>query len=57
MLSCFSRAGIFVTLGTIAPQPPLSMEFSQRDTGVGCHALLQGIFLTLCKFKVYNRLI
>ena len=33
-------------LWTIAYQAPLSMEFSKRETGVGCHALLQGIFLT-----------
>ena len=24
----------------------LSMEFSSKNTGVGCHSLLQGIFLT-----------
>ena len=28
-----------------SPQAPLSMEFS-RNSGVGCHALLQGIFPT-----------
>ena len=27
-------------------QAPLSMEFSRRESGVGCHSLLQGIFLT-----------
>ena len=27
-------------------EAPLSMEFSRWNTGVGCHALLQGIFLT-----------
>ena len=32
-------------LQDIAQQAPLSMEFS-RNTGVGCHFLLQGIFLT-----------
>ena len=31
---------------TIAHQAPLSMEFSGKDTGVDCHFLLQGIFLT-----------
>ena len=37
-----------VTPGTLARQAPLSMEFSRilEDTGVGCHFLLQGIFLT-----------
>ena len=34
------------TLWTIACQAPLSMGFSRRETGVGCHGLLQGIFLT-----------
>ena len=27
-------------------QTPLSMEFPGKNTGVGCHFLLQGIFLT-----------
>ena len=27
-------------------QAPLSWDFSGKNTGVGCHALLQGIFLT-----------
>ena len=31
---------------TAAHQAPLSMEFSRQNTGVGCHFLLQGIFLT-----------
>ena len=31
---------------TIAHQALLSMEFSKQNTGVGCHFLLQGIFLT-----------
>ena len=31
---------------TVARQPPLSMEFPRKDTGVGCHFLLQGIFPT-----------
>ena len=33
-------------LWTIACQAPLSMEFSRQETGVGCHGLLQAIFLT-----------
>ena len=32
---------------TIAYQAPPSMEFSRLSTGVGCHFLLQRIFLTL----------
>ena len=36
------------TLGTVAPQAPLSMGWDSpgKNAGVGCHALLQGIFLT-----------
>ena len=29
-----------------SPQAPLSMDFPGKNTGVGCHFLLQGIFLT-----------
>ena len=35
-----------VTPWTVAHQAPLSMRFPKQDTGVGCHFLLQGIFLT-----------
>ena len=37
------------TLGTpwtVACQAPLSMDSPGKNTGVGCHALHQGIFLT-----------
>ena len=44
MLSCFSCVQPFVTPWNIACQAPLSMEFWSQNTGVGCHALLQGIF-------------
>ena len=33
---------LFATPGTVAHQAPLSMEFSRKNTGVGCHFLLQG---------------
>ena len=33
-------------LWTVTCQTPRSMEFSGRNTGVGCHSLLQGIFST-----------
>ena len=36
----------FETPWTVARQAPLSMEFPSKNTGVGCHFLLQGIFLT-----------
>ena len=35
-----------MTPQTVACQVPLSMGFSSKTTGVGCHFLLQGIFLT-----------
>ena len=41
--SRFSRVRLFATLWTIAHQAPL---VPGKDTGVGCHALLQGIFHT-----------
>ena len=44
MLSCFSRIWLFVTLCTVALQVSLSMGFCRQNTGVGCHALFQGIF-------------
>ena len=34
-----------VTPRTATCQAPLSMEFPSKHTGVGCHFLLQGIFL------------
>ena len=46
VLRHFSRVGLFTTLWTVAHQAPLSMALSTKNTGVGCHALLQGIFRT-----------
>ena len=53
VLICFCHVRLSVTLWTVAPQAPLSMGFSTQEywselksTWVGCHALLQGIFLT-----------
>ena len=43
LLSRFSCVQLFATLWTVACQAPLSMGFSRQ---VGCHVLLQGIFLT-----------
>ena len=42
-LSCVR---LFVTLWTVAHQAPRSMGFSRQEYGVGCHAHLQGNFLT-----------
>ena len=44
MLSHFSRVQLFAALRTVASQAPLSMGFFSKNTGVGCHILLQGIF-------------
>ena len=37
---------LFATPWTVAHQTHLSMRFRDNNTGVGCHFLLQGIFLT-----------
>ena len=45
--SHFSCVQLFATPRTVAHQAPLSMGDSPvKNTGVGCHALLQGIFPT-----------
>ena len=41
-----SHVRLFVTPWTVAHQAPPSMGFSRKSTGVGCHFVLQGIFLT-----------
>ena len=41
-----SRVPLFVNRWTVARQAPLSWDFSAKNTGVGCHFLLRGIFLT-----------
>ena len=48
VLSLFSCVRLFVTPWTAAHQSPLSMGLDSpgKNTGVDCHALLQGIFLT-----------
>ena len=48
MPSCFSRVQLFATPRTVAHQAPLSMGFSRQEywSRIGCHVLLQGIFLT-----------
>ena len=46
VLSRFSHVQLCATLWTVAHQASLSMGFSGKNTGVDCHALLQGIFLT-----------
>ena len=46
VLTCPSHVWLFVTPWTVAYQASLSMEFFRQNTGVGCHFLLQRIFLT-----------
>ena len=47
VLSCSVISHFFVTSWTVACQAPLCMGILQhKSTGVGCHALLQGIFPT-----------
>ena len=40
------RVQLFVTPWTVARQTTPSMGFPAKNTGIGCHFLLQGIFLT-----------
>ena len=44
MLSHFNHVQLLVTLWTVAHQAP--WDSPGENTGVGCHALLKGIFLT-----------
>ena len=47
VLSHFSHVQLFTTLGTILPGSPVPCQGSSgNNTGVGCLALLQGIFPT-----------
>ena len=46
LLSHFSCVRLFVTPWTVGCQTPLSMDSPGRNSGVGCHALLQGSFHT-----------
>ena len=41
-----SHIRFFATQWTVAHQTPLSMNFPGKNTGIGCHFLLQGIFPT-----------
>ena len=46
MLSHFSCIWLLATLRTLAFQAPLSWDPPGKNTGMSCHALLQGTFLT-----------
>ena len=49
MLSCFCHVQLFATPWTVATRLLCSWDSPGKNTGVGCHALLQGIFLTRIK--------
>ena len=46
MLSCFSRIRLCDSMGCSPPGSSVHGDSPGKNTGVGCHALLQGIFLT-----------
>ena len=46
MCCVLSRVRLSVTPWTVAHQAPLSWNSPGKNTGVGCHRLLQGLFLT-----------
>ena len=46
ILSCFSHVWLFLTLWTLAHQALHPWDFPGKNTGMGCHALLEGIFPT-----------
>ena len=41
-----SRVQLFATPGTVAHQAHRQWDFPGKNTGAGCHFLLQGIFPT-----------
>ena len=45
-ISHFSCVQLLATLWSVAHQAPMSMDFPGKNTGMGFHALLQGIFPT-----------
>ena len=46
VLGCFSRVRLFTTPWTPPARLLCPWDSPGKNTGVGCHALLQGIFLT-----------
>ena len=62
LLSHQIESNSFVTLWTVAHQAPCLWSFLGKNTGVGCHFLLQGIFpsqelnlgLLLCRQILYQ---
>ena len=56
VLSCFSHVRLFATVWTVSARLLCPWDSPGKNTGVGCHALLQGIFLTqglnLCLLRI-----
>ena len=46
LFSCWVVSDSFMTAETVTHQSPLSWDFLGKNTGVGCHFLLQGSFPT-----------
>ena len=46
VVQLLSRVRLFAILWTVAHQAPVHGIFLGKNPGVGCHFLLQGIFLT-----------
>ena len=46
VLSCFGPVRLFASRQAVAHQAPQPRDSLGKNTGVGCHALFQGIFLT-----------
>ena len=46
VVQSISLVQLFMTPRTVARQPPLSWDFPGKNTGMGCHILLQGISQT-----------
>ena len=46
VVQSLSHVQHLVTPWTVACQAPLPLGFPGKNTGVGCHFLFQGIFLT-----------
>ena len=44
MFNCFSHVQLFATPWTVAHQAPCPWDSPGKDIGVGCHALLKGVF-------------
>ena len=55
VLNCFSHVQLFLTLKTVAHQLFCPWDSPGKDTGVGCHALLQGISISGVRWHLFFR--